>query len=59
MNVRIGLFERTGCLIELNNRRLVDGSFVDDKIKPQGLNGKNKVPANSQVGENNDLCVNV
>ena len=28
-------------------------------MKPQGLNGKYKVPANSQVGDNNDLHVNI
>ena len=58
-HVRIGSFERTGCLIELNDTRLVDGSFTDDKIKPQGLNDRYEVPANSQVGSNNDLHVNV
>mmetsp|Transcript_18858 Transcript_18858/g.21846 ORF Transcript_18858/g.21846 Transcript_18858/m.21846 type:complete len:114 (-) Transcript_18858:141-482(-) len=49
--VRIGsLFERTGCLIELKNRQLLDqekdGRAIhsDDKIKPQGLSGKYTVP---------------
>ena len=58
-HVRIISFERTGYFIELNHRRLVDGIFIHDKIKPQGLNDKYEVPANSQVGSNNHLHVNV
>lgn len=46
--VRIGSFQRTGCLIELNNRVLEqpDGDIKssDDYIKPQGLLGKYVVP---------------
>ena len=44
-NVRIGAFARTGCLIELQNRRLDDGTTTDDVIKPQGLTGKYSIPS--------------
>lgn len=50
-SVRIGAFRKTGCLIELNNRKLeeADGNiqFSDDYIKPQGLNGKYEIPSNT------------
>ena len=40
MDVKIGSFQRTGYLIEMQKRLLEDGIFVDDLIKPQGLKGK-------------------
>ena len=43
-HIRIGAFERTGCLIELHNRQLEDGTLTDDKVKPQGLLGKYTIP---------------
>ena len=44
----------------MNNRRLVDGSYTDGNIKPQGLNGKYEVAlANSQIENSNDFHVNV
>ena len=61
-NVRIGAFERTGCLIELSNRCLGDGSFSDDLIRPQGLAGKYEVPpvppATAVVADAGDVVVN-
>ena len=58
-NVRIGSFARTGCLIELTNRRLSDGTNTDDVIKPQGLTGKYSIPSLDIVDEDVDLETNV
>lgn len=58
-NVRIGSFARTGCLIELANRRLSDGTSTDDVIKPQGLTGKYSIPSLNIVDEHVNLETNV
>ena len=58
-NVRIGSFARTGCLIELTNRKLSDGKSTDDEIKPQGLTGKYSIPSLNIVDEHVDLEANV
>lgn len=48
-NVRVGSFERTGCLMQLYNRELGDGKYTDDVIQPQGLEGKYTIPVVTAV----------